>query len=686
MARGAPLTITGSDLNRATAVEFAGGATAAIASRNGSGAIAVTVPAAAASGTFTVIGDAGDRVPSASPLTVVAPISVDANATYRVAAGAPVTISGSGLTSVTAVTIGGSAATILSRNDTQLVVGVPAGLNCGPITLLANTQPAVPAGSVVVGAGCTLRIAGIKFAQVLSQRAGEVYQRLVLRRQTLVRAYVVAETAGSVAPPARLVASAGGTTLGTLPMSGPATVPQLAAGSPIPASLRYDETLTFNATLPNAWVTTGLQVRVEVDPEQRYGTTVTMNAQPVEGAQTTIDLVLVPLVSGPNVPTMPDPALAVDELVRRFPVARERVAVAMRQPYTVASTADGVDTSTEWSDVLRELEQLRRAEAPGKHYYGFVRPMVSAGTAGIGYVNSVNSTSPLLSSLGWDATRNWRRIMTHELGHNFSRPHAPCGSVSGADPGYPYAGGALSDAPLFESLLNDIQSPANQFDVMGYCNGSWFSDYNLREVQRFLEARPQPTTLFVENATEGEVLHLSGRIVAGAVRFGPVRRGRGAATAVSGGAYRVRLQMADGGVVELPVQTVAVDHVDPPEEHFFATLPAPGPLARVDLLRQGAVLPHAADSRAIARIQRAQATPSVPLQWQERGNALEISWDAAATPYLSVAHRVNGMRTVLALDRRGGRATVDIGALPPGGEYEFSLSDGLNAQLTVVAR
>ncbi|MCX8003898.1 MAG: IPT/TIG domain-containing protein, partial [Burkholderiaceae bacterium] len=384
VARGAPLTITGTNLDRAAAVEFAGGATAAIASRNGSGAIAVTVPAAAASGTFTVIGDAGDRVPSASPLTVVAPISVDANATYRVAAGAPVTISGSGLTSVTAVTIGGSAATILSRNDTQLVVGVPAGLNCGPITLLANTQPAVPAGSVVVGAGCTLRIAGIEFAQVLSQRAGEVYQRLVPRKQTLVRAYVVAETAGNVAPPVRLVASAGGATLGTLPMSGPATVPQLAAGSPIPASLRYDETLTFNATLPNAWVTAGLQVRVEVDPEQRYGTTVAMNAQPVVGAQTTIDLVLVPLVSGPNVPTMPDPALAVDELVRRFPVARERVAVAVRQPYTVASTADGVDTSTEWSDVLRELEQLRRAEAPNKHYYGFVRPIVSAGTAGIG--------------------------------------------------------------------------------------------------------------------------------------------------------------------------------------------------------------------------------------------------------------------------------------------------------------
>jgi hypothetical protein len=42
-------------------------------------------------------------------------------------------------------------------------------------------------------------------------------------------------------------------------------------------------------------------------------------------------------------------------------------------------------------------------------------------------------------------------------------------------------------------VLNDtVISPSGLSDVMGYCGGAWFSDYNLREVQRFLEARPQP--------------------------------------------------------------------------------------------------------------------------------------------------------------------------------------------------
>lgn len=347
VARGATLTINGTNLQRATAVEFAGGATAPIASSGGATSIAVVVPANAVSGPLAVIGVAGERVTASGELSVVAPIVVDANATYRIAAGTPVAIAGSGLLSVTAVTVGSSAASIVSLSDTQLVFNVPAGVNCGPITLLADTQPAVPAGAVIVGAGCTLRATGVEFAQVLSQTTTDPYQRLVPGKETLVRTYVVAETSGNAAPTVRLIASAGGTTLGTLPMSGPAVVPQLAAGSPLPASLRYDETRTYNASLPAAWVSAGLSVRVEIDPEGRYGTPLTVSAQPNVGTATTIDLVLVPLVSGNNAPTLPELALAADELVRRLPVPRERIHVSLRAPYTLTSSSDGVDTSTE---------------------------------------------------------------------------------------------------------------------------------------------------------------------------------------------------------------------------------------------------------------------------------------------------------------------------------------------------
>jgi hypothetical protein len=44
------------------------------------------------------------------------------------------------------------------------------------------------------------------------------------------------------------------------------------------------------------------------------------------------------------------------------------------------------------------------------------------------------------------------------------------------------------------------------------------------------------------------------------------------------------------------------------------------------------------------------------------------------------------MRTVIALDVQGGTATLPTVALPAGGQFEFGLSDGLNAERVVVQR
>jgi hypothetical protein len=689
IVRGATLTINGSNLDRATSVEFAGGATSAVASHTGTTAITTVVPQAAATGPVTVVGNAGERVLSATSLTVSTVIQVDANATYRVAAGATVTITGSGLLDVSSVTVGSSAASINSKTDTQLVFTPPVGLNCGAITLLSAAQPSVAAGSLIVGTGCTVRSAGIEFAQVLSQVAGDQYERIVPGKELLVRAYVVAETAGNVAPNVRLTALSGTATLGTLTMTGPGTVPVLAAGAALPGTLLYDETQSYNASLPAAWIAAGLSVRVDIDPEQRFGTTVTATSTPAVGTPTNIDVVLVPLVSGANAPAMPDPAVVLDELTRRMPAARGRIAVSVRAAYTLTSVTDGVDTDTDWSSTLSELEQLRRNEAPTRQYYGMVKPMVSAGTAGIGYVNRVGSSSPSLSALGWDASRtgSWRRTMTHEMGHNFSRPHAPCGNPASPDPNYPYAGGALSATPLFESLLDDIQSPANQTDVMGYCNGNWFSDYNWREVQRFLEARPQPAaaTAAAGGTPTAETLVVAGRIDASGVHFEPVQRARGTATAVPSGEYRLRVRAADGGTFEFPFDAVEVDHANPPEQHFFVTLPAPGPVAQLDVLRDGGVLQHGPDSRA--RVQGVTAPRGAPsIRWQETGTRLALTWDVAAAPVISVTHVLNGVRTAVALHLTGGLADLDVSALARGGEFEFSLSSGPDAHLVVAPR
>ncbi len=681
---GQALTVNGTNLDRATAVVFAGGASAAIATRTGTTRLTVTVPDAALTGVVQVQGNAGDQVASSTPLTVIPAIRVDATAVYRVAtAGTNVTIAGSGLTEVSAVTVRGVAAPLVSKTATQLVFTVPAGVACGAINLQSASQPAVPGGSVVVGNGCVASLAGIEFGQVLSQTTTDVRQRLVPGKETWVRAYVVSEQAGQASPSVVLTGYSGPTILGTLAMTGPSTLPA-SAGGVVTDALRYDETQSFNVELPPSWVASALSVRIEVDREQRLGPTSTQDATPVVGTPTKIDIVLVPLVSGTFVPTVPTPAAVLDELTRRFPIPRSRITVSTRASYTLTSVTDGLDTQTEWSSAVNELRQLRDAENPSnpyRYYFGFVKR--SGGSiAGIGYIGYP-------TAVGWDAAGGWQRTMSHELGHNLGRPHAPCGSVAGPDPNYPYAGGALSDTPLVDSIpvALDVISPVGQTDIMGYCSGVWFSDYNYKLMQSFLEGQPQADVTAAQAASVAtDMLQIAGAIGVDGVVLMPVHALRGRPTTTAG-EYTLRLFTQDGRIVEHRFDAAVVDHVEPLEAHFAVTVPNPGPLERVEISRAGVRIPAASATTIAAATQRARSATAEPMtvDWSESGGLLNVRWTGPAR-FASVTHVADGRRTVLALHREGGSLVADTSALPAGGTFEFSLSEGLNARLVVVPR
>lgn len=682
---GQALTINGTNLDRAVGVTFANGATASVASRTGTTRITVTVPDSAATGALRVRGNANDEIVSASPLTVIPAIRVDANAVYRVAAGANVTMAGIGLTEVSGVMLNSTAAAVVSRTATQLVFTVPTGVACGAITLQSASQPWVAGGSVVVGTGCAATLAGIEFGQVLAQPSTDPRQRLVPGKETWVRAFVVSDQAGLPSPTVRLTGYTGATIRGTLTMSGPATLPTV-SGASVPDAIRYDEAQSFNVELPATWVAAGLSVRIEVDPEQRLGAMTTADATPTVGTPTRLDIVLVPVTSGGFVPTLPATAAVLDELTRRFPIPRSSITVSVRQQHVLTSVTDGLDTQTEWSSALSELRTLRMAENPNnayRYYFGFVRRS-GGSVAGIGYV-------PGNTALGWDSATGWSRTTTHELGHNLGRLHAPCGGVASADTNYPYAGGVLGPTPLVDSLPAELNviSPASQTDVMGYCNGAWFSDYNYRAMQTHLEGQPQlaiaTTATALAGAPESELLLVSGVIGLDGVAFAPVQPLRGR-PALGSGDYTLRIQTRDGRTIEHAFDAELVDHAVPPERHFAFTFVSPGPLAGLEVLSGGTVLPLRVST--LATMQRAVAATDQPinLAWSESGGVLEVDWNAAARPYLSVAHVVDGRRTVLAINRTGGQLQLPSTELLAGGAFEIGLSDGLNSQLVLLAR
>jgi hypothetical protein len=680
---GQTLTVVGTNLDRATAIVFANGATANIATRTGTTRVTAVVPDSAASGVFRVRASASDESPAASALQVIPAIRVDASTVYRVAAaGSSVTVMGTGLMEVSAVRLASVAATITSKTATQIVFTVPADLACATITLDSASQPPVVGGSVVVGSGCVVTVPGVEFAQVLSQGPTDARLRLVPGKETWVRAFVGSSQPNVPAPLVRLTGYSGAAILGTLDMAGPAVLP-VVSGSTVPDSLRYDEAQSYNVELPAAWVRAGLSVRVEADPLKTYGAPVVVDATPPLGSATRVEILLVPLVSGTFVPTPPTTAAVLDEITRRFPIPRANITVTMRQAYTLTSVVDGLDTSTEWQNALVELNQLRAMEnAPANRFYFGVVRRSGGGIAGIGYV-------PGRSAIGWDSATQWARTMSHELGHNFSRPHAPCGGVASPDPSYPYAGGVLNGTPLMDSVpaALDIVSPVSQTDIMGYCNGTWFSDYNYREMQRYMESQSGLIAAQIAaDQVDQDLLLVAGTIGLDGLTLAPVQAMRGVPTV--GGDYTLRLTLSDGSTIEHTFEAELVDHAVPPERQFAVAVPRPDlAVARIEVLRGGAAIAARSSGRATAqRVVGSDVARMRQIDWSERDGQLTVQWDAAAAPSLSVTHVANGARTVLAFRLSGGLARIDVSGLPPGGRFEFAVSDGLNARTITAPR
>jgi hypothetical protein len=151
------------------------------------------------------------------------------------------------------------------------------------------------------------------------------------------------------------------------------------------------------------------------------------------------------------------------------------------------------------------------------------------------------------------------------------------------------------------------------------------------------------------------------------------------------GDYILRLVTRDGRTIDHPFDADLVDHAMPPERHFAVAVLNPGPLERIEVWRGGA---RVAPTGALATVQRVRPGLGEPItvDWSESGGRVTMRWNTAAASHVSVTHVLNGERTVLALQRHGGSIEVETAALPPGGTFEFSLSDGLNARLVTVQR
>lgn len=306
-----------------------------------------------------------------------------------------------------------------------------------------------------------------------ASQSASVPVKLVAGEQALLRVFVVANsgvTANFPSVRARFFAVGREVHSVSLP----------ASTRPLPTAI--DESsldASANVLIPGSVLVPGLEMVVEIDPEGALpaGTGVPRR-WPEEGRAALdvrqmrpLDLTMVPFLYNSN----PDQALANDVRALRaqdelFQLTRdllpvEEFTVTAREP--VWTSIDPVASNS--SALLRETWATRTMDGATGYYMGVMR-----GGGGRGYVGWPGSVSGLRGP-----------TIAHELGHNMSLRHAPCGDPSNIELIYPYVNGSIGSWG-YDFVQGILVSPTRP-DFMTYCGPEWVSDYSFNKALHFRE-------------------------------------------------------------------------------------------------------------------------------------------------------------------------------------------------------
>lgn len=271
--------------------------------------------------------------------------------------------------------------------------------------------------------------------------------------------------------------------------------------------------LSFNGLVPGVMIVPGTTMVIELDPDRTIELSPGSTPRIPETGELELDVRPVPPLDLTVVPVVSvlDPDAAIVEATRGLGPDSEAlrlarsilpvsdIDVSVRQPY---QTSVDLTTGPGWVRLLEELTLLYKTERLRGYYYGALSPSPAAARTGIGYVAIESIAAGLLNG----------QVIAHELGHNMSLKHAPCGGAAAPDRHFPYEDGAIG-VWGYDFHSQRIVFPALHKDVMGYCTPVWGSDYHFKRALAFrleseaagagLPSRTMPTLLLWGNTGLG---------------------------------------------------------------------------------------------------------------------------------------------------------------------------------------
>ncbi len=272
---------------------------------------------------------------------------------------------------------------------------------------------------------------------------------------------------------------------------------------------------SFNMEVPAELMRPGLELVVELDTENTVPKAPgSVTRYPAQGTMP-LEIIEMPVFQQTFVPTIlnRNPDHRVFEWMRGIGPDSHHVRVTRTLlpigdmeviVHDTFYTDSNLTTNDGWSAYLREMRVLWNVEGKTGYYYGVVIVPSGSPWGGLGYIDgthvSVGATNP--------------DTYAHEVGHNMTLRHAPCGGAGSPDPGFPSSHGSIGRWG-YDFRHSRLMSPSQYKDLMGYCSPNWVSDYHFKKaMDHRLEtderpagpAMPQRTLMLWGSAGRDEVL------------------------------------------------------------------------------------------------------------------------------------------------------------------------------------
>ena len=297
------------------------------------------------------------------------------------------------------------------------------------------------------------------------------------------------------------------------------------AGKPGPVPTDVDESSlekSVGAEIPAAVIRPGLEMAIEVDPDGTLDSDLGVARRIPETGRISVDVRAMPVFDLTLIPLIqadfPDSsaittvaAMAADpeshemlsQLRLLLPVAG--LTVNAHEPVLTSTVSVSHREVRRWTEPTAITRAIRVLEDGSGHYMS-VFPTDQEG------LGRRTGHAEIGGQVSWSLLDPW--LIAHELGHNMSLNHAPCGGAGNPDRAYPTADGTIG---VWGYDFRDRRLvPPGWFDLMGYCSSSplfpdpqphWVSDYHFTKALHYrLANEGAPGAAAVASTTESLLL------------------------------------------------------------------------------------------------------------------------------------------------------------------------------------